>query len=448
MKTPKTILVATVGVALTIPTVMGAPVPPPRPPAGASAIPGAGVPTNPPPRLEGGIRPPVGGAHPAMGAVVPPPPPALGATPPPPPRGRSVAIAGLDTTAARDFADGLAEFTKVEMAETGLGPIFNEVSCVACHRAGGTGGGSRVFVTRFGRMVDGVFDPMLAEGGPLLQRRAIAPEFTERVPLTASVVIRRITTPVFGLGLMEAIPDDVIRAGAVAKGDGIAGKVAVVTDPVSGKEGVGRFGWKAQHASILGFSADAYLNEMGITNRYFPTENAPNGDASLLVRADGVLDPEDGANGVTEKGDIDRAADFMRYLAPIPRARATARAALGERVFGAIGCVKCHTPSMTTGGHPVAALANKRAELYSDLLLHDMGALGDGMPQGAAGAREMRTAPLWGLRLRDLYLHDGRAMTVDAAIRAHDGEARVVKGRYVALRDGDRVALLEFLGTL
>ncbi len=397
--------------------------------------------------MEGGIRPPVGGAHPAMGAVVPPPP-ALGATPPPPPRGRSVAIAGLDTTAARDFADGLAEFTKVEMAETGLGPIFNEVSCVACHRAGGTGGGSRVFVTRFGRMVDGVFDPMLAEGGPLLQRRAIAPEFTERVPLTASVVIRRITTPVFGLGLMEAIPDDVIRAGAVAKGDGIAGKVAVVTDPVSGKEGVGRFGWKAQHASILGFSADAYLNEMGITNRYFPTENAPNGDASLLVRADGVLDPEDGANGVTEKGDIDRAADFMRYLAPIPRARATARAALGERVFGAIGCVKCHTPSMTTGGHPVAALANKRAELYSDLLLHDMGALGDGMPQGAAGAREMRTAPLWGLRLRDLYLHDGRAMTVDAAIRAHDGEARVVKDRYVALRDGDRVGLLEFLGTL
>jgi CxxC motif-containing protein (DUF1111 family) len=420
MKTPKTILAATLGVAMSIPMVVGAPLPPPRPTAG----------TPPPP--------------PPAGVTALPP----GATPPPPPPGRAIPIAGLDSTKAREFTDGLAEFTKVETASTGLGPIFNDVSCVACHRAGGAGGASRVFVTRFGKTVDGVFDPMISEGGPLLQRRAIAPEFVERVPLTANLVIRRITTPVFGLGLMEAIPDAAIRAGAVAKGDGIAGKVAVVTDPVSGKEGVGRFGWKAQHASVLGFSADAYLNEMGITNRYFPKDNAPNGDAALLARADTVTDPEDAANGTTEKGDIDRAADFMRYLAPIPRAKATARSAAGERTFGTIGCVKCHTPAMTTGAHPVAALANKRVELYSDLLLHDMGALGDGMPQGAAGAREMRTAPLWGLRLRDMYLHDGRAITVDSAIRAHDGEARIVRERYSALKEADRAALLEFLGTL
>ncbi len=430
MKTPKTILAATLGVAMSIPVVVGAPLPPPRPNAGTPPPPTAGI-LNPPP--------------PPTGANVPLPP---GATPPPPPPGRAIPIVGLDAAKSRDFTDGLDEFTKVETAAGGLGPIFNDVSCVACHRAGGVGGGSRVFVTRFGKVVDGAFDPMVSEGGPLLQRRAISPEFVERVPLTANVVIRRITTPVFGLGLMEAIPDAVIRAGAVAKGDGIAGKVAVVTDPVSGKEGVGRFGWKAQHASILGFSADAYLNEMGITNRYFPTENAPNGDAGLLARADVVADPEDPANGVTEKGDVDRAGDFMRYLAPIPRAKATARSAAGERTFAAIGCVKCHTPAMSTGAHSVAALANKRVELYSDLLLHDMGSLGDGMPQGAAGAREMRTAPLWGLRLRDMYLHDGRAITVDAAVRAHDGEARIVKDRYVALKDADRAALLEFLGTL
>jgi len=429
MKTPKTILAATLGVAMSIPMVVGAPLPPPPPKGGNPPAPTAGV-SNPPP--------------PPTGSVSLPP----GATPPPPPPSRPIPIAGLDAAKAREFTDGLAEFTKVEIAAGGLGPIFNDVSCVACHRAGGAGGGSRVFVTRFGKMVDGAFDPMVSEGGPLLQRRAIAPEFAERVPLTANVVIRRMTTPVFGLGLMEAIPDATIRAGAVAKGDGIAGKVAVVTDPVSGKEGVGRFGWKAQHASILGFSADAYLNEMGITNRYFPKENAPNGDAALLARADTVNDPEDAANGVTEKGDVDRAADFMRYLAPIPRAKATARSAAGERTFGTIGCVKCHTPAMSTGAHPVAALANKRVELYSDLLLHDMGSLGDGMPQAAAGAREMRTAPLWGLRLRDMYLHDGRAITVDSAIRAHDGEARVVRDRYAALKEADRAALLEFLGTL
>ena len=418
MKTPKTILMVTLGVAMKLPFAAGAPVPPPRPPVGT-----------PPPVVASVTLPP-------------------GATPPPPPLGRSIAIAGLDITRTREFTDGLDEFTKVETAANGLGPIFNDVSCVACHRAGGAGGGSRVFVTRFGKVVDGAFDPMVSEGGPLLQRRSISPEFVERVPLAANVVIRRITPPLFGLGLVEGIPESVIRAGAVAKGDGIAGKVALVIDPVTGKEGVGRFGWKAQHASLLGFSADAYLNEMGITNRYFPAENAPNGAANLLARADSVLDPEDSANGVTEKGDIDRAADFMRYLAPIPRARATARSAAGERVFGAIGCVKCHTPSMTTGAHPVAALANKRVELYSDLLLHDMGTLGDGMPQGAAGAREMRTAPLWGLRLREVYLHDGRAQTVDAAIREHDGEARIVRDRYVASKEADRAALLEFLGTL
>jgi len=113
-----------------------------------------------------------------------------------------------------------------------------------------------------------------------------------------------------------------------------------------------------------------------------------------------------------------------------------------------VGCAVCHTPALSTGSSPIAALSNQKVPLYSDLLLHDMGKLGDGMVQGAANAKEMRTAPLWGLRLRDAFLHDGRASTVDLAIVEHDGEAKVVRDRYVGLTPAKRQALLAFLNSL
>jgi CxxC motif-containing protein (DUF1111 family) len=399
----------------------------------------------------------------AAGPLPPPPAPlrppavALPAPRPPQPAGRAIGEAGphgkvllgLSATEKTDFATGRAEFVNVETPEGGLGPIFNDVSCVACHFQGGVGGGSRVVVTRFGRVTDGVFDPLVELGGPLLQRQAIASAFLETVPSAANVVARRMSTPLFGAGLIEAIPDATLTARAgLVKPDGVKGKAALVQDVVSGSLRVGRFGWKAQVATLQAFSADAYLNEMGVTGRFFPVENAPNGDSTLLAASDKVLDPEDAlAVGVT-KSDSDVAADFMRLLAPVPPLAGAASGTPGAAVFRAVGCAVCHVPSLRTGPSPIAALANKTVGLYSDLLLHDMGKLGDGIAQPTATMTEMRTAPLWGLRVRDRYLHDGRASTLDMAILAHDGEARTARDRYAKLTPTKRNALMVFLTSL
>ena len=358
-------------------------------------------------------------------------------------------LAGLTAAELAAFNEGGVEFRNVETVAGGLGPIFNDVSCVACHDAGGTGGASRRTVTRFGRTVNGVFDPLDSQGGSLLQERSINRGIREVVPREANTVARRVTTPLFGAGLIEAIPDSTIVLGTLGrKPAGIAGKVSVVRDVVSGINRIGRFGWKAQAATLLAFSGDAYLNEMGITNRFFPTENAPNGNAALLARFDRVADVEDGIDPLDGKADIDRAADFMRLLAPPPRGPATASSVAGEAIFARLDCAVCHTPSMRTGRNVIAALSEKTVGLYSDLLIHDMGALGDGIAQGTAGARDMRTAPLWGLRSRPTWLHDGRANTIDQAVRGHAGEAQSSRDRYGALSAAERQQLLDFLNTL
>ena len=388
--------------------------------------------------------------------VAPPPPPVGTALVPPNPVGPpaaqarlGAALPGLSRAELATFDEGGVEFRKSETVAGGLGPVFNDVSCVACHSAGGVGGASRRTVTRFGRTVDGVFDPLEEQGGSLLQARSINPAIREVVPREANTVARRVTTPLFGVGLIEAIPDSTIVLGTLsAKPVGIAGKVSVVRDVVSGENLIGRFGWKAQQATLLAFSGDAYLNEMGITNRFFPTENAPNGNTALLARFDRVADIEDDVDPLDGKADIDRVAEFMRLLAPPARGPATASSMAGEAIFARLDCAVCHTPAMTTGKHAIAALSEKTVELYSDLLLHDMGALGDGIAQGTAGARDMRTAPLWGLRSRPTWLHDGRANTVDQAVRGHAGEAQSSRDRYVALSATERQQLLDFLNTL
>ncbi|MEN9841804.1 MAG: hypothetical protein RL376_1604, partial [Verrucomicrobiota bacterium] len=232
------------------------------------------------------------------------------------------------------------------------------------------------------------------------------------------------------------------------KPDGVRGRAALINDVATGTQRVGRFGWKNQQATLLAFSADAYVNEMGVTNRFFPEENAPNGNTELLDRADQILDPEDEVNPATDKADIDRAAKFMSLLSPPSRGAITADVIAGERVFQSLNCTTCHTPTLTTGASPVAALSQQSIALYSDLLLHDMGKLGDGIAQGAAGAREMRTAPLWGLSSRPVYLHDGRTNSLDAAIKAHDGEAAPARNRYAKLRSTQQKQLLAFLRSL
>lgn len=390
------------------------------------------------------------------------------------------------------FVEGREEFGNVEDIDSGLGPIFNESSCVACHFSGATGGAGPNLVTRFGRVTNGQYDPLGARGGSLLQDKAIDPAALEIVPSEANVVAHRQSTPLFGLGLIEAIPDDAIERNAapqrpdspprptdptrpgtpmppVAPRDrrdggngprdasydgnlypetGIHGRVSRVIDVVSGKSRVGRFGWKGQQATLLAFAGDAYLNEMGITNRFFPTENAPNGDLAKLAAFDHVADIEDEADESTGRSDIDAAADFMRYLAPPPQLPMSPSAGEGRRIFQSLNCAACHTPMMFTGPNAVAALDRKPVPLFSDLLLHDMGALGDGIAQADAKPYDFRTPPLWGLRASAPYLHDGRAATVDEAIRAHDGEAKNARERYLQLTPAQQQRLLDFLGTI
>jgi CxxC motif-containing protein (DUF1111 family) len=358
-------------------------------------------------------------------------------------------LPGLDPVRIADFTLGRTEFEAVETPDGGLGPIFNGPSCQGCHLQAGTGGAGTVIVTRFGQRTAAGFDPLASLGGSLLQDKAIDPAVLEVVPPQANVSAKRVTTPLFGAGLIEAIPDaTIIQAAGISRPDGIRGRVAFITDVTTGKTRVGRFGWKAQQATLLAFAADAYLNEMGITNRFFPTENAPNGNQALLARFDAVAEPEDVVDPATGKSDIDRATDFMRYLAPPPPGPSSASSLAGARVFESIGCSSCHTPTMFTGPSPVASIANKPVPLYSDLLLHDMGKLGDGIAQAAAGPTEIRTAPLWGLRVRTRLLHDGRSATVSDAIGAHDGEALAAARRFAGLSKTDRQALLDFLGSI
>jgi CxxC motif-containing protein (DUF1111 family) len=358
-------------------------------------------------------------------------------------------LPGLTGGQAADFAGGLEEFQNEDTAASGLGPVFNNVSCVACHSSPAPGGGSAILETRFGRMTNGVFDPLSALGGSLLQQFAIDPTAQENIPPEANVVARRITTPLFGAGLIEAIPDAAIAFNALSKKpDGVSGRLSVVSDVASGKLRIGRFGWKAQQATLLAFAGDAYLNEMGITNRLFPQEIAPNGNYALLAQYDTVADPEDSVDPVTRKADIDKFADFMRLLAPPPRVALTQSAKAGANLFTTIGCAACHTPAMSTGFNLIRALDRKTVALYSDLLLHEMGSLGDGIAQGAARPGEMKTAPLWGLRARGPFLHDGRAATVDSAILFHDGEAAPARTRYSVLPLLLKQQLLEFLNSI
>jgi CxxC motif-containing protein (DUF1111 family) len=187
---------------------------------------------------------------------------------------------------------------------------------------------------------------------------------------------------------------------------------------------------------------------MGITNRLFPTENAPNGNTALLAQLDTVSDPEDPV-GPDGKSDIDRFADYMRLLGPPPRAPLTQNGQIGASLFQQIGCAVCHTPQWMTAPNPaVPALDRKPVFAYSDFLVHDMGSLNDNIGQAGAKPNEMKTAPLWGLRVSNPFLHDGRAATIDQAIIAHDGEGKISKTRYVSLTPAQKGSLLEFLNSL
>lgn len=309
------------------------------------------------------------------------------------------------------FWSGRDAFNHTLTEAEGLGPVFNKESCGNCHASPIGGPGSQT-VIRFGAFdKKGGFDPMEDWGGSLLQQSAISEECAEEVPDSAGVTAERVTPGALGYGLIEAIPDADILA-LESGGPGVSGKAHMV-EPFEfpGEQRVGRFGWKAQVATVLTFSADASLNEMGLTNRFLQEENDPNGIfPPELEDCDTVPDPEDhpGLGGTEGVEFIDTVTDFQRFVAAPPQTPKSGMT--GEAVFNNIGCNQCHTAQFTTADDPGLedALRNKVIRPYSDFLLHDMGQAADFIPQGAASAQEIRTPPLWGLRFRDPIWHDGR----------------------------------------
>jgi CxxC motif-containing protein (DUF1111 family) len=258
-------------------------------------------------------------------------------------------------------------------------------------------------------------------------------------------VAKRRANPLFGLGLVDAVPDETLQEVArleQAVTPATAGRANVVTDVASGQPRVGRFGWKCQIGTVLTFAGNAYLNEIGVTTPLFPNENCPQGDCALLAADPAATEPND------TNATVMQFADFVTFLAPPPRKAPRRGEGAGAVLFARIGCADCHLPALQTGPNPVAALDRVVFFPFSDFLLHDMGTLNDGIAQGGASTHEMRTAPLWGARVRTSFLHDGRAPTVRDAILAHDGQGRPARDRFAGLDDDEQDRVVDFINGL
>jgi CxxC motif-containing protein (DUF1111 family) len=361
-------------------------------------------------------------------------------------------LPGITGGEFEEFRLGLEDFTEVETAEEGLGPAFNGSSCAVCHSVPSIGGAGVVAEVRAARRNErGEFVELAPSSDSLFQIFSIPPHRCQPIiPPEANVISRRVPIPLFGAGLVEAIPDEVLLAlddAGDRDRDGISGRAAVITDIGTGQRRVGRFGWKAQHATLLAFGADAYRNEMGITNDLFPEELAFGITPEQLRLCDRIPDPEDFPDRRTRRRGIDNFEAFMKFLAPAGRGPIDDTVRTGQAVFGAVGCASCHMPALQTGPSSNPVFHRKVVPLFSDLLLHDVGT-GDGIRQEAAAPEEFRTPALWGLRLRRPLLHDGVAATIEDAISQHGGEAAAIRQRFFALPEAQRAALLAFLRSL
>ena len=341
-------------------------------------------------------------------------------------------VAALDDDALARFERGRAAFDRDMSFSEGVGPSFNGDSCRGCHFMPVIGGAgpSGVDAMRQGIVGPGdTFQAPVSGTGILRHSRFEAPQRPEPDPASNFFEPRQ-TPPVFGLGLIESIPREIIEANADptdVDSDGIAGRAHVLADGQ-----LGRFGWKANVPSVREFVRDALTNELGIT---LPDE--PGFSFGSGTDADSVPDPEVDANT------IDAITDYLQLLGPPPRNRQDpAREDLGENIFETVGCGDCHVPAMqTTEGTEV--------RLYSDLLLHDVSdGQVYGIVEGDAGMRDFRTAPLWGISQTPPYMHDGRASTIEAAVAAHGGEAAASRAQVSALDAEARASLLAFLRSL
>lgn len=356
-----------------------------------------------------------------------------------------------------------ATFDEIEQISDGLGPNYNAQSCRECHQNPVSGTISQVTELRAGTFDGSTFTPH--PGGSLIFSRAIDPSIQVRALGTDNVATFRTSLNIAGDGFVEALPDSAFTAVQASQPRSMRGTTILV--PVleaSGVNRIGRFGWKDQHASLLSFASDAYLNEMGITNPLNPTENTSNGvDVTYLNTQNGVPAIQDPATPQDPFGhDIDAFARFMRSLKVPPRdtvLAATSDAKAGATLFSQIGCNICHVPTLTTapagtsfnGGQFIvpAALGSMNIHPYGDFMLHDVGT-GDFIVQngGIGTLTLMRTAPLWGMRTRNRLMHDGENILRNDAILRHTNQAEEVIENYINLSTNQKNQIITFLNSL
>jgi CxxC motif-containing protein (DUF1111 family) len=350
-----------------------------------------------------------------------------------------------------NFTLAAVEFTGPETVADGVGPVFNATGCGECHTAPALGGGSQIAERRAGFFNGSAF--IDHPGGSLIHDRATSLTLLETViESKTNVFTFRGSQSIFGDGYVEALGNSTLQQIAAAQPPAMRGQIInVPVFEAPGQTRIGRFGWKGQQASLVSFSADAYLNEMGITSPLQPNENSSNGND---VPDDGILDDE-GA-------DVELFALFMRALKAPPRYAElanTPEATAGSTIFNQVGCNVCHTRSMVTaepetpinGGAMLVsrALGNKRIQPFGDFLLHDVGT-GDGIVQngGPATRNKVRTAPLWGLHARTRFMHDFLSHSIDDAIQRHNNQAATARRAFNALSRGDQRRLMTFLRSL
>jgi CxxC motif-containing protein (DUF1111 family) len=356
-----------------------------------------------------------------------------------------------------------AKFDEVEQISDGLGPNYNAQSCRECHQNPVSGTISQVTELRAGTFDGYNFTPH--PGGSLIFSRAIDPSIQVRALGTDNVATFRTSLNTAGDGFVEALPDSAFTNVQASQPSSMRGTIIRV--PVleaSGVTRIGRFGWKNQHASLLSFSSDAYLNEMGITNPLNPTENTSNGtDVTYLNTQNGVPAMQDPATQADPFGaDVGAFTRFMRSLKVPPRdtvLAATSDARAGATLFSQIGCNICHVPTLTTaaagtsfnGGQFIvpAALGSMNIHPYGDFMLHDVGT-GDFIVQngGIGTLTLMRTAPLWGMRTRNRLMHDGENILRNDAILRHTNQAENVIENYINLSTNQKNQIITFLNSL
>ena len=404
-------------------------------------------------------------------------------------------LPGLTANQLAFFNQGKDDFEEVEEVADGLGPVMNLDSCGGCHAQPATGGTSPkvnpqvAFATKRG--ADNKLPAFIRLNGPVREARFVKnadgtpdggvhaiftiagrddapgcvlgqPDFATQ--LANRNVIFRIPTPTFGAGLIEEITDTTIlvnrsRDSSTKSALGISGR-----PNRNGNDGtISRFGWKAQNQSLMIFSGEAYNVEMGITNELFQSERDQTPSCQFATVPNDVQNTDAADNAATRlaaalaaTNAVSNFGNFQRFLAP-PKPDPDTPGGFnsisrGRNLFSSIGCALCHTPSLRTGNATVEALRFQTANLYSDILLHDMGVgLADNVSQGAATGREFRTAPLWGLGQRVFFLHDGRTDDLKDAIREHastGSEANAVISKFNGLSEFQKQDLFNFLRSL